>query len=349
MRLTCPNCGARYEVDDAMIPPDGRDVQCSECSTTWFQPGRSAAPPPETTPAPGAVQDRAGDAPPPAEEPVRTDAGAAAGSSTADPDHAPSERAVRSGPGDAPRTPDPEPVADPAPKPEREPEPEAAVPPEVRIPASAEVATRVVPPNDTPEEPETADDPEASDVSARRPIDPAIRDILREEAEREARLRREEAAPVETQGEMPLEEHPLTQSRRARRRADLEDAEDIFAAGVAKAAQASASRRDLLPDIEEINSTLRATEPAEPQAEETVHEAPRRISRRGQGVRIGFILTLLLAGVAFYVYANADFVASRVPQLAPELTIYRDTVDDLRFRLDDFARQLVEESATPPE
>lgn len=37
MRLTCPNCDAEYEVDDSMIPPGGRDVQCSNCETTWFQ------------------------------------------------------------------------------------------------------------------------------------------------------------------------------------------------------------------------------------------------------------------------------------------------------------------------
>jgi predicted Zn finger-like uncharacterized protein len=43
MRLTCPNCGARYEVDDALIPPEGRDVQCSDCVTTWFQAGPRAA------------------------------------------------------------------------------------------------------------------------------------------------------------------------------------------------------------------------------------------------------------------------------------------------------------------
>lgn len=37
MRLTCPNCKAQYEVEDSVIPPGGRDVQCSSCGTTWFQ------------------------------------------------------------------------------------------------------------------------------------------------------------------------------------------------------------------------------------------------------------------------------------------------------------------------
>lgn len=37
MRLTCPNCNAQYEVGDGVIPPGGRDVQCSACGTTWFQ------------------------------------------------------------------------------------------------------------------------------------------------------------------------------------------------------------------------------------------------------------------------------------------------------------------------
>lgn len=37
MRLTCPNCGAQYEVPDNVIPEAGRDVQCSNCGDTWFQ------------------------------------------------------------------------------------------------------------------------------------------------------------------------------------------------------------------------------------------------------------------------------------------------------------------------
>ncbi|MBT9384826.1 zinc-ribbon domain-containing protein [Pseudooceanicola sp. CBS1P-1] len=37
MRLTCPSCGANYEVPDAVIPDEGRDVECSACGISWFQ------------------------------------------------------------------------------------------------------------------------------------------------------------------------------------------------------------------------------------------------------------------------------------------------------------------------
>ncbi len=37
MRLACPNCDARYEVPDDAIPEGGRDVQCSNCGHAWFQ------------------------------------------------------------------------------------------------------------------------------------------------------------------------------------------------------------------------------------------------------------------------------------------------------------------------
>lgn len=52
MRINCPNCDAQYEVPDEVIPPEGRDVQCSACETTWLQENpdhagaaRSTAPP----------------------------------------------------------------------------------------------------------------------------------------------------------------------------------------------------------------------------------------------------------------------------------------------------------------
>ncbi len=37
MRLICPNCVAQYEVDQDVIPPEGRDVQCANCGHNWFQ------------------------------------------------------------------------------------------------------------------------------------------------------------------------------------------------------------------------------------------------------------------------------------------------------------------------
>ncbi len=37
MRLTCPNCGTQYEIDAALLPAEGREVQCSACGHVWFQ------------------------------------------------------------------------------------------------------------------------------------------------------------------------------------------------------------------------------------------------------------------------------------------------------------------------
>ncbi|MEM1363068.1 MAG: zinc-ribbon domain-containing protein [Pseudomonadota bacterium] len=37
MRITCPRCNACYEVPDAVMPPGGRDVQCSDCGHSWYQ------------------------------------------------------------------------------------------------------------------------------------------------------------------------------------------------------------------------------------------------------------------------------------------------------------------------
>lgn len=36
MILQCPNCQARFLVNDALIPLEGRDVRCGHCKNTWF-------------------------------------------------------------------------------------------------------------------------------------------------------------------------------------------------------------------------------------------------------------------------------------------------------------------------
>lgn len=37
MRLTCPGCGAQYEIAPAAIPAAGREVECSACNHVWRQ------------------------------------------------------------------------------------------------------------------------------------------------------------------------------------------------------------------------------------------------------------------------------------------------------------------------
>jgi predicted Zn finger-like uncharacterized protein len=52
MQLSCPNCGATYEVPETAIGPNGRKIRCRACDTSWFQPplAVSAAPPPVPPP-----------------------------------------------------------------------------------------------------------------------------------------------------------------------------------------------------------------------------------------------------------------------------------------------------------
>ena len=37
MRLICPQCNALYDVSAEMIPPEGREVECSACGHVWHQ------------------------------------------------------------------------------------------------------------------------------------------------------------------------------------------------------------------------------------------------------------------------------------------------------------------------
>ncbi|SFR02288.1 zinc-ribbon domain-containing protein [Poseidonocella sedimentorum] len=50
MRLTCPDCGATYDIPDAAIPTRGRDVMCSHCEHVWY--ARPEEDPAEEAPSP---------------------------------------------------------------------------------------------------------------------------------------------------------------------------------------------------------------------------------------------------------------------------------------------------------
>lgn len=255
MRLTCPNCSARYEVDDTLVPPEGRDVQCSNCATTWFQPGNRSQ-----------MEDMA------VEE-----------TSVAD----------------------------------------------VEEPGS------VGAPAETP---------------VRRELDPAIRDLLREEREREEDLRRSDMGEaLESQEEMPLERPAREIAEPDVPDEDDDDAETLAALRAATAltendaAQHAPSGRDLLPDIEEINSTLRATTDRNVQDVDTTDiETMEAIPRRRRGFRFGLMLVLLVTAALVGAYTYAPELSEAIPQADAYLAQYTDQVDMLRLRLDDMAQTLIE-------
>ncbi|MEH6829775.1 MAG: zinc-ribbon domain-containing protein [Sulfitobacter sp.] len=188
----------------------------------------------------------------------------------------------------------------------------------------------------------------------RKQLDPAVADILRQEAEAEQAARRSsQPDALESQPDlgMDLEDSSYEDSadRRSREARDRmarlrgNDTPEVQAAGGSAPAGESAvattalgSRRDLLPDIEEINSTLRSgsartgvgAADLDPEIEAPTHQRKRR------GFRTGFITMLLIFAVLAIVYVFAPRLSAAVPALAAPLQSYVTTVDKGRSWLD---------------
>lgn len=123
------------------------------------------------------------------------------------------------------------------------------------------------------------------------------------------------------------------------------DANDELALAAAGAAAAAGSRRDLLPDVEEINQTLRSS--AEPRREKApradLEDAPERpVRKKSGGFGRGFMLVLLLAAIAVGVYLYAPQISEAVPAAAPALEAYVAQVDAGRVWLDGQVTALLE-------
>ncbi|MGC3939134.1 zinc-ribbon domain-containing protein [Roseobacter sp. EG26] len=273
MRLICPNCDAQYEVPDAVMPLDGRDVQCSNCGKTWFQ---------EHPDAVAEAEEAERLAPQPDEEVIRPDE---------DPAEIPRE--------------DEEPQADPAP-----------------------VADEI---------PETPQDDEIIGQPTRRSLDPNIANLLREEAELEARARQNETSgTVESQPDLGLDDadgsnEARKRAREARDRMARMRGEDPAEFAIETAA-AIGSRRDLLPDIEEINSTLRSNSDRSPNDDpgQTAQVEAQEKRRFGRGFLTAIFTVVVL--VCLYVYAQP--VAETLPQADPWISAYVGYVDQGRMWLD---------------
>jgi hypothetical protein len=101
----------------------------------------------------------------------------------------------------------------------------------------------------------------------------------------------------------------------------------------------------VLPDIEEINSTLRATGDRSPEDRASSDvETLETARRRRRGVRLGFLTVLILSISGVLVYDNTALVIDLVPEAEPVVRGFVDAVNTARFRLDDLARSLAERS-----
>lgn len=369
MRLVCPNCEAKYEVPDDAIPDTGRDVQCTNCGHSWFQMrGRTGAAPfvapapaePAVEPAPAPAYDAAEvAAASPVKQPVVVEpevvpeavADAAAEAMPAEPvqadhDAAPEGDVIdEAAKAEAASQADPEPAAESAPVLDADP---------VAEPVAAAVEADVVPEQTTQSDGvaeaaspvpvegtgagmvaaeatdailasspdaalEAVAEAAADDVPAPAPdyaVDDSVLAILREEAEREANARRAEA--LESQTDLGID---AIMPRKA----------PAFAEVDAK----PAARRDLLPDVEEINSTLRPSEMQDdddgPDFVAPPPEAPR-------GFRSGFLSLMTVAILAAALYLVAPRLSIMVPALSGPLEGYMAIVDSLRLGLDGMMR-----------
>jgi len=297
MRLTCPNCGAQYEVDESAIPQGGRDVQCSNCGHTWFQ--RAAGK--------NSVSEEELDDATAEEAPDDL-------SATADEDHQP-EVAENV-----------EPSTDEADTPDTEAEAEA----------ENDQADKVAPQDDDAGEPEDKG-------HKPRELDTGVAAILREEAEREVAERATEAGPLETQTDMGLEEGDETQAvkdRMARLRGqDADDEAGLSPENLAAlAAGAGAARKDLLPDIEEINSTLTASSDRDGGVD--TEESQER--RQRSGFRLGFGVMLIIFALLALLYSYAPQIVDAYPKAAPWMNTYVDLVNQLRMAVDGAMKWAIE-------
>ncbi|MBM7066326.1 zinc-ribbon domain-containing protein [Actibacterium sp. 188UL27-1] len=361
MRLTCPSCGAQYDVDDHVMPSDGRDVQCSSCGHTWFQQPEAkerdlAA---ELGLSPKAFKSRRSDdeaAEPtkPAEsvpknlfiqrvrEMTQTNSWDAEAPVAVAPSAVPSLSDDESGGQD-----DDAPVA----RPERR-KVDSKVMEILREEAEREQAERAkerhlraVP------DPEPLPEPDAEPVSEPQPEIEAPTDEVPEPADETdlADVPPPQPKPIPTErepGKRPSDKLGAAIAQAATE--PKEQPEDGAAVAAAAAlTRRTAARSELLPDVEELNSTLQSagvsTDPdreARSAAVELLKIQQHRM-KRARGFRLGFGGSLIIVTALLVLYLHAPTVVQTVPQLEASLVQYVDLVNQGRVWLDQLVTNAV--------
>lgn len=196
--------------------------------------------------------------------------------------------------------------------------------------------------------PDSADAPTvaaaiAPETLRRRTLDDAVLSVLREEAERETRAREAEGSSLETQTDLglsapPAAPPPQKPAAPPPQTAEVDPDDDLPDTDVALVARAS--RRELLPDIEEINSTLRPT--SERRNDPASAGAPQTLRQQRNGFRRGFLTSIAGMSLLLLVYIFAGAIGRAVPASQPILGPYTAAVDGIRLWLENSMRTTTE-------
>jgi hypothetical protein len=174
----------------------------------------------------------------------------------------------------------------------------------------------------------------AETLPERRELDPSVKDVLREEANRE-RAAREHSSGLETQPDLGLDgrdDEVEKRSRESQARMARLRGEPGGVDAVDDPNPDPGTRRNLLPDIDEINSTLNSdTDDSASRMDSDDLEPPVQLN---SGFRRGFITVVLLAIIGLLIYMFASQLADTIPALGGILNGFVELVDQGRAWLD---------------
>lgn len=201
---------------------------------------------------------------------------------------------------------------------------------------------------DAPARPDLAPDPEPDALPPSRGLDETVVAVLREEAEREAAARRAEAQnTLETQTEMgltptaPVPPPPVAMPAPPPSPAAVHIAKMKGVDPEPRPVPRPQTRREMLPAIEEINSTLRATSERRTGEPAAIPDTLPDAKTGTNSFRSGFMLVLIVAAVCVFAYVLAPRLSQQIPGLAPALLAYVATVDAGRLWLDGLMQQAI--------
>lgn len=170
-------------------------------------------------------------------------------------------------------------------------------------------------------------------VPRRQELNEDVAAILREEADREAQVRRAEALSLDPQGDMGFDQTPQRGSSGPEKVRFADPYGDDEASGK------SGTRIRTLPDIDQINTTLSPPEEPDDDADEEDLQTADAAEKRG--FRRGFALTLLIGAILLAVYAFTPQLVERAPALEPALGRYAAMIDAGRVWLDDMMKGII--------